>query len=271
VSDLVPIRLNRLRPEGCSFTQLRETEFPPITWAIPGLLPAGLAILGGPPKQMKSMIALDIGLGVACGGRALSELECRQGSVLYLSLDNDSLRRLRMRADYLLADGTKPDTRNVPVEFHTEWPTGEPAIRACQEWSDDEREAGRTPLLIVVDTLGKAEPNFEGGTGDNAYLSSTANLSKWAALANDNNLAVLAIHHDRKSNDEDWLNRFAGSRGITATASTLMMIEAARGEPTGHLRVSGRDLECDDLELHRSGWTWVTMDRPVMPNLRVVE
>lgn len=271
VDDLVPIRLNRLRTEGTTYRVLMDTEFPPITWAIPGLLPTGLAILGGPPKQMKSMIALDMALGVACGGRAMSELECNQGSVLYLSLDNDSMRRLRMRSDYLLADGSKPTRSDVPVEFHTEWATGDTAIRWCQEWSDDEREAGRTPLLVVVDTLGKAEPNFEGGNGDNAYLSSTANLSKWAALANDNNLVVLAIHHDRKSNDEDWMNRFTGSRGITATASTLMMIEAVRGEPTGHLRVSGRDLECDDLELHRVGWTWVTQDRPVMPNLRVVE
>lgn len=269
VSDLTPVRLNRLRPEGTTYSKLVETDFPPITWAIPGLLPTGLAILGGPPKQMKSMISLDIALGVACGGRAMSELVCNQGSVLYLSLDNDSLRRLRMRSDYLVSDGTKT-SRDLPIEFHTEWPTGEPAIRACQEWTDDEREAGRTPLLIVVDTLGKAEPNFEGGSGDNAYLSSTSNLSKWAALANDNNVVVLAVHHDRKSGDEDWLNRFTGSRGITATASTLMMIEATRGEPTGHLRVTGRDLECDDLELHRVGWTWVTHDRPMMPNLRVV-
>lgn len=270
VEDLVPIKLNRLRPNGTTYQTLMSTDFPPITWAIDGVLPAGLAILGGPPKQMKSMIALDMALGVACGGRALSELTCQEGSVLYLALDNDSNRRLRQRAEYLMSDGTKR-IGCLPIEFHTEWPTGDPAIRACQEWVDDEREAVRTPLLIVVDTLGKIEPNFEGGAGDNAYLSSTSNLSKWAALANDNDVAVLAIHHDRKSNDDDWMNRFTGSRGITATASTLMMIEATRGEPTGHLRISGRDLECDDLELHRLGWTWVTHDRPVIPNLRVVE
>jgi RecA-family ATPase len=245
------------------------TNFPPITWAIEGILPTGLAILGGPPKMAKSMIGLEFALGVACGGRAMSELACRQGSVLYLSVDNDSERRLRWRCNHILGDTT--DTRHLPIEFHTDWPTGEPAIRACQEWVDEERDEHREPLLVVVDTLGKVEPNFEGNGYDNAYLSSTATLSKWSAFANQNNVALLAIHHDRKSNDEnDWLNRFTGSRGITATASTLMMIEAKRGENTGHLRITGRDIEADDLELTRSGWSWITMDAPRVPGLRVV-
>ena len=73
---------------------------------------------------------------------------------------------------------------------------------------------------------------------------------------------MLAVHHDRKSGDEDWLNRFTGSRGITATAQTLMMLESKRGEETGFLRIAGRDIETDDLELHRSGWSWVAMDEP---------
>lgn len=268
LDELRPIRLNRLRPGGTSASCLLTTEYPPVRWAIDGLLPTGLALLGGPPKIAKSMVALDFALGVACGGRAMSELRCQHGSVLYLSLDNDSERRLSARAKYLLG-GRVPPT-DLPIEFHTDWPTGDPAIRACQEWVDDERDDHRNPLLVVIDTLGKVEPNFEGGQQDNAYLASTSNLSRWSKFATDNDVAVLAIHHDRKSADEDWLNRFTGSRGITATAQTLMMLEAKRGESTGWLRVVGRDIESDDLELKRIGWSWVTMDAPT-DGLRVIE
>lgn len=259
VDDLIPVRLNRLRPEGVSANELLTKEYPPVKWAVQGLLPTGLALLGGPPKASKSMVALDMALGVAYGGRAMSTLMCNQGSVLYLSLDNDAERRLSTRAKYLLGG---QDMRDLPIEFHVDWPTGDAAIKNCQEWVDDERDESRTPLLIVVDTLGKAEPNFEGGGFENAYLASTATLSRWSKFATDNDVCVLAVHHDRKSGDEDWMNRFTGSRGITATAQTLLMLESKRGEPKGLLRVAGRDIETDDLELMRSGWTWVCMDAP---------
>lgn len=265
LTDLRPVKLNRLRPPGTVLSELMQIDYPPIRWAVRGLLPTGFSILGGPPKQAKSLCALDMALGVAHGGRALSELICVQGSVLYLSLDNDSERRLQHRVRYLMGNQLDPD---VPIEFHTEWPTGDAAIRACQEWVDDEFESGGDPLLIVVDTLGKVEPNFEGGGYENAYLASTTNLSKWSKFANDNEVAVLSIHHDRKSGrqkdreGEDWLDRFTGSRGITATASTLMMLDVVRGEDKGMLRVAGRDIETDDLDLVRSGWSWVCLDAP---------
>ena len=259
VADLVPIRLNRLRPEGLTLRQLMTNKYPAIKWAIDGILPAGLALLGGPPKSSKSMIALEMSLGIAHGQAALSRLRCNLGSVLYLSLDNDAARRLQSRVRYLMPMGLDIET---PIEFHTEWPTGDAAIQGCQEWLDDEREEGRNPLLVVVDTLGKAEPNFEGNGFENSYLASTATLSRWSKFATDNDVAVLAVHHDRKSGDEDWLNRFTGSRGITATAQTLMMLESKRGEETGFLRIAGRDIETDDLELRRSGWSWIAMDEP---------
>jgi AAA domain len=272
LDDLRPIKLNQLRPPGITLNELAAIDYPPIRWAIRGLLPTGFAILGGPPKLAKSMTALDMALGVAHGQRAMSELRCEQGSVLYLSLDNDSERRLQYRITYLLGDRLDPQ---APIEFHCDWPTGEAAVMACQEWIDDELDAHRPPLLIVVDTLGKVEPHFEGNGYDNAYLASTANLSRWSKFANDNDVAVLAVHHDRKAGTQrggdtsDWLDRFTGSRGITATASTLMMLEAKRGEPTGWLRVAGRDLETDDLELQRSGWAWVCLDQPQV-GLKVV-
>jgi hypothetical protein len=259
VDDLIPINLNRLRPQGVEAKELLSKEFPPIKWSVEGLMSSGLALLGGPPKMSKSMVALDMALGVAMGGRAMSELTCHQGSVLYLSLDNDSERRLADRVRYLM----HYQSGHLPIEFHVDWPTGEEAVAGCREWVNETRDAGQDPRLIVVDTLVKVEPQFEGNGVENSYATSTNVLSRWAKFAAEADVSVLAVHHDRKARDDtDWLNRFTGSRGITATAQTLMMLDVKRGEKNGWLRVTGRDIETDDLELRRFGWTWVALAPP---------
>ena len=258
VEDLIPFKVNRLRPEGASTEVLLRTVYPPVTWAVRGLIPAGLTVLGGPPKAHKSFMALDLAVGVAVGANAMRHLECEQGSVLYLSLDNDSERRLQWRLQKLLV-GSMYAT--VPIEFHCEWPTGLAALGACQEWADDERDAGRKPLMVVADTLARVEPGFEGDGRESSYLASTNCLSGWNRFATTNDIAVLAIHHDKKGAEDDWLNRFTGSRGITAAASTLMMIDHKRGEDVGLLRVAGRDVGTADYPIEKKGpWWWLTQE-----------
>jgi hypothetical protein len=254
VEQLIPFKVNRLRPEGTTTEVLLHRTYPPVKWAVRGLLPAGLAILGGPPKAHKSFLALDLAVGCAVGDHALHHLECEQGSVLYLSLDNDSERRLQWRVKQIL---TGSMYAMVPIEFHTDWPTGIAAIGACQEWCEDERDEGRKPLLVVADTLARVEPAYEGDGRQSAYLASNNALSAWSRFATDNDVVVLGVHHDRKTGDEDdWMNRLMGSRGITAAAQTIMFIDGKRGQSTALLRVAGRDVGSADYELERSGPWW---------------
>jgi len=257
VPDLIPIQVNRLRPGGATISVLLTKDYPPVRWAVDGLISAGLTLFGGSPKTGKSYVALDLGLGVACGGVALSTLHCQQGSVLMLALDNDTERRVKQRTLHLMG-GVMPDYP-VPMEVHTEWPVGPEAIAACQEWVADTPD----PLLIVIDTLVKVEPFFDGNGVQNSYGASVGALSRWAKFAADTNVAVVAIHHDRKRNnqgeDVDWLDRFTGSRGLTASAQTLMMIDTKRGENTGTLRVAGRDIDTSDLEMTRVSRHWAVL------------
>jgi hypothetical protein len=260
LENLVSVKLNRLRPLGMNADDLMITEFLPITEVIPGLLPAGLGLLGGAPKVGKSLLALDFAISVARGCPTLADVDTRQGSVLFLSLDNDSMRRTQYRIDKLMHDKHISPGCRLPIEFHTEFPVGDQAIAACIEWANDQKDSGRRPLLIVADTLARIEPNFEGSSYENSYLASTALLARWSRMAEELDLALLAVHHDRKGEDEDWVNRFTGSRGITASAQTLMFVDVPRGQTEGHLRVAGRDLGTLDLRVERKGWTWVTPD-----------
>jgi hypothetical protein len=244
IADLVPVRLNQFRPEGRLANGLMKEIFPPVEWVIQDLMPIGFTVMGGAPKVGKSFITLDAALNVALGGEFLHTQRCVQGSVLMLSLDNDAMWRLQLRLKHLqLQYGVSLADANI--EFHTDFPTGDAAIKAIEEWCADQREDGKRPLLVVADTLQKIEPNFDGSANRNSmnggYAQAATNLSKWSDLALSQRIGVLATHHIRKSGDEDWMNRFIGSQGIAATATTLMMIDHQRGSKEASLLVSSRD------------------------------
>lgn len=264
--DLVPVNLTRQRPEGNTLGKVMATTYKPVRWVVDGLIAAGgVALLGGAPKIGKSYITLDLALGVAAGGFALSSLRCNAGSVLYVSVDNDSERRIQERTK-LIWGGLVPELQ-YPIEVHTEWPTGIAGLAAVMEWANETDNAS----LVVLDTLVRVEPNFEGDGRQNAYSASVEVLSRWAKFAQDADVAVLAVHHDRKATKEehDWMDRFMGSRGVTASAQALLMVDAKRGEDEGLLRVSGRDIETDDLGLMKMGRLW-TCTTPPRPKLQVV-
>jgi hypothetical protein len=265
LAALRPVNLNRLRPSGVGLNALVAADYPEVRWAVPGLIPAGLTLFGGSPKLGKSFIVLGLSLGVATGGLALNTLHCEQGDVLLLSLDNDTQRRIKERSLYLF--GYQMPDEPVPIEVHTDWPTGPDAVDACREWATEVTN----PLMVVIDTLVKVEPQFDGNGVQSAYGVSVDVLSRWAQFAIDCNLAVVAVHHDRKrgnaasSEGEDWIDRFTGSRGLTAAAQTLLMIDAQRGASEGMLRVSGRDIETGDLAMQRVGRSWAVLDRVRVP------
>ena len=53
---------------------LDRAQFPPLAWAVPGLIPEGLGLFTGAPKTGKSWGALGIGLAVAAGSPALGKV-----------------------------------------------------------------------------------------------------------------------------------------------------------------------------------------------------
>ena len=74
--------------------------FTPLEYAIPGYVVEGLTVLGGKPKLGKSWWAYDASIAVATGGRTVGAVECEQGDVLYLALE-DNQRRVQSRLETL--------------------------------------------------------------------------------------------------------------------------------------------------------------------------
>src|SRR5215213_1407987 len=86
---------------------LDAQEFPPLTYAVPGVIPEGSVLLVGAPKIGKSWLVLTIALAAAAGGQALS-IQVPKRPVFYLALE-DGDRRLQDRCRRLLAGDAIPE------------------------------------------------------------------------------------------------------------------------------------------------------------------
>ena len=71
-------------------------------------------------------------------------------------------------------------------------------------------------------------------------------------LARKHNVAVLVVHHTRKSTDEDDVfNEISGSTGLTGAADAVLVVKRARNTSEAELHITGRSM----LE-HRYGPSW---------------
>lgn len=240
---LAPIRNGR---------DLDHATFPPISWSVPGLIPEGFTLLAGAPKLGKSWMALDLALGVAAGGKVLSSIGVASGRVCYLAFE-DSQRRLQQRSRHLL--GREP----IPEPFDYLTRLDEPArlLDTLKAWLAVHRDEAR---LIIVDTLGKIMPPAPQGTTQ--YLHEYTVGSALARLAADHQVAIVVVHHQRKMRSADFLENVSGTNGLTGTADTIALLERARGEGEAALKVTGRDVEDQELGLRMVGGAWVLTGEP---------
>src|SRR5437764_12125770 len=113
-----------------SAADLVAREFKEPKWAIPQIVAEGLTILAGKPKTGKSWAALDFAVAVAGGYSALGNIECQQGDVLLLALeDND--RRLHQRLKAVLEGQPAPPA----LEIATQWRRAEAGgLNDIQAW-----------------------------------------------------------------------------------------------------------------------------------------
>ncbi len=245
-APLVPV------PATYSAPDLDRMEFGEMLWAVPGIIPEGLTIFAGKQKNGKSWLACQAAIAVASpGGKALGRIAVENGEALYLGLE-DSARRLKARMRKLLQGAEPPEA----LTFATEWPRmAQGGGAALMEWLKQHPKA----RLVVIDTLIRMWSKRAGGQG-NAYEEDYAALQQFQRLAMQTGVAVVVVHHARKATSDDVFDEVSGSLGIQAAADTIVLMKRTRGQPTGMLHVTGRDVETVDLVIRwdpHAGWTLV--------------
>jgi hypothetical protein len=209
-------------------TWLDSQVFPGTAWSVPGIIPEGCCILAGQPKIGKSFLVLAIALAAASGGEVLG-VRVEQRPVLYLALEDDA-RRLQSRARMLL------DDEPLPAEFY--YLTREDCTAAmdlARDWVQGQED---NKPMVIVDTLEKVR----GPRGINSYSDDyKAGTSLQSLLVNGG--SVIAVHHTRKGESDDFTDDVSGTLGLVGSVDTVITLKRARTGEAGTLSVTGRDVE----------------------------
>ncbi len=223
---------------------------PPTRYVVPELLPHGLAILYGRPKQGKSWLALDLALAVACDGKVAGSFPVEPGDVLYFALE-DGPSRLHERTTALLGDGEPgPPGLTFITRLRSDLFT---TVRA---W----HAAATSPRLVIVDTLQRARGPARANV--NAYAEDYSAIGAVKALADELGICILLVHHSRKALSEHDVDAASGSYGIVGAADTGWHLRPAVEDVAG-LGVWSRDARGGEWALRRVGPAWQVTDGPI--------
>jgi hypothetical protein len=244
--QLVALERPRAQPiELLSATDILTGDWPEPVWAIPQLLPVGLAILAGKPKVGKSWLALQIAQAVAAGGAALGE-RVQAGPVLYLALE-DPPRRLQERMG---KQGWPAEVRGADfVPLGTFQDQIGPLRGQGAQRLATLLEQGRY-RLTVIDTFSRSIP---GDQNDNAEM--TAALEPLHRMANEYNAVVLLVDHHGKLTSSDAVSDILGSTAKGGMADCLWGLYRERGKPGAKLSIDGREVIPQNLALTFDGLT----------------
>ena len=223
-------------PRGHTAVELWGMNFPPVNFAVPVYVAEGLTLLAGAPKRGKSWLALDLCCSVARGGFTLGDQKvCIEGDVLYCALE-DSPRRMKSRLKIVCQLADRPPKR-LTVWFGKDLPRlGNGCEEALREWIDSVEK----PRLIVVDTLNYVRPDRTRDEDPYSYdYRSAVSLQR---IAGEFGIAIILVHHTRKSAADDYLESISGTNGLTGGSDAVVVLER-QGDGSTVFKGRGRDVE----------------------------
>jgi hypothetical protein len=169
---------------------LDQKEFPPLEYAVPGIIPEGFGVLAAPPKTGKSWLVCNIRLACAAGGTALGRITVAQRPVLYLALE-DGQRRLQTRCRRINGSQPLPDS----IDFIVHADNSTIAFGMICEFLTGHRD---DKPLIILDTLGRAKPTRPVGA-DPYQFDYSVGVQLKTAIDSARGGTLLAVHHTRKA------------------------------------------------------------------------
>ncbi|MDD3193037.1 MAG: AAA family ATPase [Oscillospiraceae bacterium] len=228
-----------------SMTELYQTSYksrPPI---IDGLLYAGAYILAGAPKIGKSFLVAQLAYHVSTGQK-LWEYDVRQGTVLYLALEDDFGRiQNRMFMMYGVEDTDK---------LHFATVAGKIGNGLDEQLENFMREHPDTKL-IIIDTMQKIR---EAGGETYSYASDYEIVGKLKQFADKHCICVLTVHHTRKQPAGDSFEMISGTTGLLGCADgSLLMQKKKRTDMDATIDVVGRDQQDQILYLKKDPETQI--------------
>jgi hypothetical protein len=235
-----------------SAAELRTMRFDPVRYVLPGFVPEGLTLLVGRPKIGKSWWALDFAVACATGRTTLGTLTPISGDVLYLALE-DGWRRLQRRLDKLLGIREEWPERLQLVPMGAWRRSDEGGLEDIEAWC----KSIPNPTLIVIDTLQRFRKPASGKSS--LYSDDYEAITGLQKIAIDYKVAILILHHDRKSDADDAFDTVSGTLGLTGAADTILIIKRKSSGVVLYAR--GRDIEESEtaLQFEKENCRWTIL------------
>ncbi|MDP4009217.1 MAG: AAA family ATPase [bacterium] len=200
-----------------SFTHIGDLLNEPdeeISWIVDELLPSsGFSVLAAKPKVGKSTLARQLALSVSQGEIFLGR-QTTKGAVLYVALEE---KRGEVRKHFKLLGAMGSEDLHVHAES---------APEKAHQWLKTEIK-NRKPVLVIIDTLFR----FVTVRNGNDYAEVTAALSPVLALARENGVHLMVIHHAGKGG-RDGGDSILGSTAIFGSVDTAIILKRTESKRT---------------------------------------
>jgi hypothetical protein len=197
---------------------------------------------------------MNLGVAIASGGMALGSIRVDEGDVLYLALE-DNGRRLQSRLRMVLQGDTAPARLTLATECPTLHDGGRERITG---WLDAHPDA----RLVVVDVFARMRGTTARGA--DKYESDYRAVADLKAIADLYDVAMILVHHTRKTEADDYLDSVSGSQGLAGAADGVAILARSRGAAAAVLKITGRDVtEADHaLDFDAPTGTWKILAGP---------
>ena len=205
---------------------------------IDGILSNGLAILSGDSKIGKSWMVLWFCLKIS-RGEPVWGLPTSKTDAIYLALEDKDWRIQQRMQDLIDVP---------PTNLHFGFSCGKLGAELEGQIKLALKDQPSTGLLFI-DTLQMVRDNVSSKV--NAYAQDYRDLSALKKIADDHNICIFLVHHNRKEHDgSNVFNDMTGSTGIAGVADTCMVLRKEdRFGNDAVLSITGRDIEEKRLKL----------------------
>lgn len=229
-----------------SMTELYDTVYTPRVPVIDGLLYGGTYLFAGSPKIGKSFFMAQLAYHVAAG-HPLWEYPVRQGTVLYLALEDDYARLQRRLSVMFGIEST--DRLYFAISAK---PLNEGLDAQLESFIKEHADA----RLVIIDTLQKVR---DVGGDRYSYSNDYDIVAKLKAFSDRHGICILAVHHTRKLESGDSFDMISGTNGLLGAADgAFIMQKKKRTDNLAVLDISGRDQPDQELtvEFDRKRCVW---------------
>jgi len=196
---------------------IAEVNAEPVDWLWPNRIATKVNVLAGHPGLGKSQISIAIAATVSIGGTWPDDTECRQGSVIFISSEDDAGDTIKPRLEAAGADTRRIHVIDAVLDNKKNprsWQLADHAVigKLLTELGD--------VRLIIIDPITAYLGNGDGhSTSDVRGL-----LAPLMDMASRHKFAVLAISHLNKSGGDDAVTRVTGSLAYVAAARAAYVV-----------------------------------------------